>query len=113
MSLASMATVAPQVGHLLVQGDGHAVKAGVQQRLEGAELGGEAVAGIDARNLAATGNSRSEGGVFANECNGPGPGRDCVDRLAERHADHRPDRIAGAAGPASLLKFGHKLADFR
>ena len=40
---------------LLVQGGGQAVDAGVQQRLELPQLGGEAVAGMDARDTCRVG----------------------------------------------------------
>jgi hypothetical protein len=50
-----------------VQGSGHAVQAGIKQRLERPQLGGEAVAGVHARHA---GNVRvakghAQGGVLA------------------------------------------------
>jgi hypothetical protein len=98
-----------------VEAGGHAVKAGVQQRLERPQLGGEAVAGMNARD---TGNVRAteggaQGGVLAHQGDGSRPGRQGVKRLRQRHADHRADRVAGSSRPAGRRQFGHKLVDLR
>jgi len=59
--------VGAQLGELGVQRGGHAVKAGVQQRLELPQLRGEAVAGMHARHAGSVGaaDSGTEGGVLA------------------------------------------------
>jgi hypothetical protein len=102
-----------KVGHLLVQGDGHPVKAGVQQRLERPQLGREAVAGVDTRDAGNVGTSEggAEGGVLADQGDGAGPGRQGVEALGEGHADHGADRVAGSARPAGRLKLSDKLVD--
>jgi hypothetical protein len=110
-----MATVAPQVGHLLVQGDGHAVKAGVQQRLERPQLGGEAVAGMDARHAAKvrTAEGGTKSSMLTDQGDGTRPRRQGVDALGEGHADHRANGVAGPTRPTSGFQLGHKLVDLR
>jgi len=48
-----------------VEGSGHTREAGVEQRLVGAELRGEAVAGVDARRLSLAAERGLECGVLA------------------------------------------------
>jgi hypothetical protein len=102
-----------QFGDLLVQRGGHAVKAGVQQRPELLQLGGEPVAGMHARDA---GNVRAakghaQGGVLADQGDGARPGRQGVEVLGQGHTDHRTDRVAGTTGPAGRFQLGHKLAN--
>jgi hypothetical protein len=102
-----------KVGHLLVQGGGHPVKAGVQQRLERPQLDGEAVAGMHARHAGNVGAAQggAEGGVLADQGDGTGPSRQGVEALGQRHADHGADRVAGPTRPAGRRKLVHKLGD--
>jgi hypothetical protein len=98
-----------------MQCGGHAIQAGIQQRLERPELGGKAVAGVHARHA---GNVRAakrhaKCGVLADQGHGARPGRQRVDVLGERHADHRADRVAGTAGPAGSFQLVHELGDLR
>jgi len=57
-----------------VEGSRHAVKAGIQQRLLGAELGSESVCGVHGRDRPIPRYRVSQRGVFANQRHGPGPG---------------------------------------
>jgi hypothetical protein len=104
-----------QLGKLLVQGGGHAVNAGVQQRLEPAQLGREAVAGMHTRHACRVGAAEggTEGVMLADQCNGARLGRRGVERLRQRHADHRADRVAGPARPAGGRKLSHEGVDLR
>lgn len=77
----------------------------LEQRIELPKLLREAVAGIDARDTA---EGCLQFGVLADEGDGASPSRDRVERLGERHPDHRPDRIAGATRPAGLLKLSYE-----
>jgi len=95
----------------LVKRSGHPVEAGVEQRLEGAELRPEAIAGVDARDAALASEGSLKRRVLGDEGHGAGPGRDGVDRLGEGHTDHGSKRVAGAAGPAGLLKLGYEPPD--
>jgi hypothetical protein len=86
----------------------HATDAAVEQVAVGAELGGEAVAGVHGRHIVVSreGDGRPQCGVFPNEGHGTRPRRHCLDALGERHPDHAADRVAGTPGPACRLKFG-------
>jgi hypothetical protein len=98
-----------------MQRGSHAVKAGVQQRLELPQLGGEPVASVDARHVGRVGAAKrgAEGGVLADQGNGTGPSRQGVKGLGERHANHGTDRVAGSAGPAGRRQLADELSDLR
>jgi len=98
---------------MLVQGGGHAVKAGVQQRLERPELAAEPVETMDARRISGMGAAEggTECGVLADQRDGAGPGRQRVDAPGEHHADHHANRVAGPTRPAGCRKLGHELVD--
>lgn len=51
--------------------------------------------------------------MLADQGNGARPRWQGVERLGERHADHRANRVARAAGPAGGLQLSHKLGDLR
>jgi hypothetical protein len=104
-----------QLGELLVQRRSYAVNAGVQQRLEPAELGGEAVAGMHARHAGHIGaaDGGAQGVVLADQSDGAGPGRQGVERLGQGHADHGAEWVAGPPRPAGRREFGHELGDLR
>jgi uncharacterized protein (DUF433 family)/DNA-binding transcriptional MerR regulator len=51
--------------------------------------------------------------VLAHERHRARPRRDAVDRLGQRHADHRSERVARATRPAGFLKVGYKSPDLR
>lgn len=97
----------------LVERGGHTADTGVEQWPERAELRGEAVAGVHGGGLTVACDGKSERRVLAHERHGAGPRRDRVDRLGERHADHRADWVAGATGPARRLQLGGKGRDLR
>jgi hypothetical protein len=91
---------------------GHTVNAGIHQRLERSELGGEPVTSMDARhvgNLRAT-QGGAEGGVLSDQGDGTGPGRQRIDALGERHTDHCANRIARPTRPAGRFKLDNLRA---
>lgn len=51
--------------------------------------------------------------MFSNQARGAAPGRQRVERLDERHADHRSDRVAGPTCPAGGLKLGDESCNLR
>jgi len=83
----------------------------VEQMRVGAELRGEAVGGVDGRALPADG--LAERVVLADQGDRAGPRRDRVEGLGERDADHRPERVAGAARPTGVLKLSDEPLDLR
>jgi hypothetical protein len=96
-----------------MQAGGHPVKAGVQQRLERPQLGGEAVAGMHAGHIGRLRATKggAEGGVLGDQGDGAGPGRQRVEALGQGHADHGADRVAGPSRPAGRRKLAHELSD--
>src|SRR6266487_1534584 len=81
-----------QLRELLVRGGGHAVHAGVQERLEPAQLGGEAVAGMHARDASRVGAAErgTQGGMLSDQSDGAGPRRQRVEALiVSRRAELR------------------------
>ena len=87
--------------------------AGVEQIGVGAELRREAVASPMARRFARASDCLSQRVMLADQGDGAGPRRDAVDRLGERHAHHRAERVAGTAGPPRLLKLSDESPDLR
>ena len=58
-------------------------------------------------------DGRAKGGMLRDEGDGAGPGRQGVEALDQRHANHRADRVAGPSRPAGRRKLAHKLGDLR
>jgi hypothetical protein len=75
-------------GKLASHGCGETVEAGVQERLVGAELRGEAVAGVDGRRSAESALQRR---VVCDQRGGAAPCRDLVEALDEACSDQRAD----------------------
>jgi hypothetical protein len=49
--------------------------------------------------------------VLRDQPNRTAPCRDRVQRPDQRHADHRPDQVAGTPGPAGGFQSGDQVAD--
>ncbi len=78
-----------------------------------AQLGCEAVAGIHRGHLAVRGDHDRQRRVLAHQGDDARPRRQSVERLGERHADHRPERVAGTPSPAGRLKLVYESGDLR
>jgi len=70
---------------------------------------------MDARHVGNVGaaDGSPQGGVLGDQGDGAGPGRQGVERLRQRHADHHANRVAGSARPAGRHQLNHKLGDLR
>src|SRR5215207_10191281 len=106
MSEPSNGDVAAKLGKLSVQRAGHAVDAARQYVAVGAELRGEAIAGVDGRDGGRTGDGGAQGMMLFDQRDRASPRRNGVDRLGQRHTDHRVDRVPGTPRPARRLKLG-------
>jgi hypothetical protein len=107
MSLPSTAMLRPYPGSCALQTSGHAVDAGGEHVGVLTELGGEAVAGVDARHVRGrTADGGAQGTVLTDKRDGASPRRNGVDRLGKGHPDHPPDRVSRPPGPARRLKLG-------
>src|SRR5215203_6057067 len=74
----------------------------------------QAVAGVDGRHVAGRpADGGAQGRVLSDERHKANPRRNGVDRLGQRHPDHRTDRVAGTPGPACRLKLGEASPNTR
>lgn len=86
----------------------HRVDARGQELVMRAQLAGEPVAGVHARDCA---EHRPQRGVVTDQGSGARPCRQRVQTLDQHHPDHRADGVAGAAGPLQFLKLSDQRSD--
>ena len=99
---------------LLVQRGGHGIDAAREHVAVLTQLPREAVARpLRRHGRAPLADGEPQRDVLTHQRDGLGPRRDRVDALGERHPDHRADRVARSAGPASRLKLGDERRNLR
>lgn len=103
--------IGPVTRQLLLETGDDGIDAALQLVPVGPHLFREAVGGVDARRVALAAQDALKLPVLTDQGDHLRPGRDRVDGLRQAEADHRADRVAGAARPAGSFKFLDQAPD--